>query len=150
MDDLLSLYLIVLLVGGLFGLCFFRQSLWTFFFGKLAPDDSPSIEHVEPSRQRLPTPRYLPIFLSDDADIPSQRNPHTVYIIGIKGNEWLAVLTCPCGCESKILLNLLQEERPCWKWRVNDRGEVTLSPSVWRKVGCRSHFVLRDGLISWC
>lgn len=27
---------------------------------------------------------------------------------------------------------------------------ITLQPSVWRKIGCRSHFFLRRGLIQWC
>jgi hypothetical protein len=73
-----------------------------------------------------------------------------VYIIGVQGNEWLAEMVCPCGCGETLFLNLLQDELPNWQWRVNADGAVTLSPSVWRKVGCKSHFFLREGMIEWC
>ncbi|WP_371815099.1 DUF6527 family protein [Bradyrhizobium sp. CCBAU 51753] len=45
---------------------------------------------------------------------------------------------------------LLKEIRPRWDARVDQRGHVTLHPSVWLKQGCRSHFWLRDGRVIWC
>ncbi len=59
-------------------------------------------------------------------------------------------MVCPCGCRETLFLNLLQDEFPNWKWRIGADGTVTLTPSVWRKIGCKSHFFLREGMIQWC
>jgi len=93
---------------------------------------------------------YCAICIEDDQQLPKRLSSYKVYIIGVPGNEWLAEMLCPCGCGETLFLNLLQEELPNWKWRINADGTVTLSPSVWRLVGCRSHFFLREGIIQWC
>lgn len=96
-----------------------------------------------------PQPTYSARFFDDDANLPSTLDAAPVYIIGSSGNEWLAVMLCPCGCKSKISLNLLSEEKPRWKWHVDSRAAVTLQPSVWRDIGCKSHFILRNGHVDW-
>lgn len=146
----LSLYLIGFLVVGFLGLYLYQKGMWNLFFDKESPTVDSIEGHVETEKQNLSKPAYTAVFLSDDADLPSLLSLRAVYIIGVKGNEWLAVLLCPCGCGSRIQLNLLQEERPCWKWRVTNSNVVTLVPSVWRKVGCKSHFVIRNGVVLWC
>ena len=57
---------------------------------------------------------------------------------------------CPCGCGRVLHMNLLPDERPCWRVTRNVDGTVTLHPSVWRKKDCGSHFWLRNGRIRWC
>ena len=130
-------------------MCIYHRQLWHFFFGSRQVKDN-STETYDTDESHSSVSPYKALILKDDADIPTPLQAHTVYIIGIKGNEWLAVLECPCGCGSKIQLNLLPQERPCWKWNINRNGNVTLTPSVWRKIGCKSHFFVRDGLILWC
>ena len=95
-------------------------------------------------------PLYRASRIDDDDQLPKRLSTYTVYIIGISGNEWLAKMICPCGCGKTLFLNLLQDEFPNWKWRIGADSTVTLSPSVWRQAGCKSHFFLRDGLIQWC
>lgn len=73
-----------------------------------------------------------------------------VYLVGEEGEPWQAAFLCPCGCLSLIQLNLLPETRPRWVLRLGFWNVVTLSPSVWRKQGCRSHFFMRKGRIQWC
>lgn len=74
--------------------------------------------------------------------------PNRLYLVGENGHLWHATLLCPCGCGEPIALNLLPEDRPCW--RVTDRGGVpSIAPSVARVRGCRSHFFLRRGKIVW-
>ncbi|MGE0288414.1 MAG: DUF6527 family protein [Bradyrhizobium sp.] len=59
-------------------------------------------------------------------------------------------MMCPCGCGEVIELNLLQQARPCWNAQEHQNGTVSVTPSVWRRKGCRSHFWLRRGRIDWC
>jgi len=57
---------------------------------------------------------------------------------------------CPCGCDTTIFLNLLFDAKPRWKYYITKKGNISISPSVWRKVGCKSHFYIRESRISWC
>jgi hypothetical protein len=83
-------------------------------------------------------------------DVPETLKDYELYLVGSQVSPWLAAMRCPCGCGASLLLNLLPEERPCWSVRETQKGIVSLHPSVWRQVGCRSHFFLRDGRIQWC
>jgi len=91
--------------------------------------------------------RYRPALV---AELPRVIVPGTTYLIGEGEHRWQAALRCPCGCRETIQLNLVPEMRPRWRATVEDDGTVSLEPSVWRQVGCRSHFVLRLGRVSWC
>lgn len=64
------------------------------------------------------------------------------------GQAWAAVMLCPCGCGDSIELMLLKAMDPHWELDI-DRGLPTLRPSVWRRVGCRSHFWVKRGRIVW-
>lgn len=66
------------------------------------------------------------------------------------GESWSAGMLCPCGCKDILELMLLPVVKPRWDLKVDKRGRPTLSPSVWRTAGCRSHFWLRDGKVKWC
>ncbi|WP_342427499.1 DUF6527 family protein [Rhizobium leucaenae] len=46
-------------------------------------------------------------------------------------------------------MNLLPDERPCWKITCHDDGTASLHPSVWRKKDCGVHFWLRRGRVHW-
>ena len=59
-------------------------------------------------------------------------------------------MRCPCGCGSVLDVNLLPDDKPIWRASVTPDDLPTLHPSVWRKVGCKSHFFMRDGGIVWC
>jgi hypothetical protein len=48
-----------------------------------------------------------------------------------------------------IQLNLLPDAEPLWSLTKHRDGTVTLSPSIWRQKGCRSHFFIRKGQIEW-
>lgn len=73
-----------------------------------------------------------------------------VYVIGKNGNQWHLFMACPCGCGAKIYLNLLPDDSPRWKLILHSNGAFSLSPSIWRTEGCRSHFFIRQGRIEWC
>ena len=74
-----------------------------------------------------------------------------VYVVGEQGNEWLAAFYCPCGCKAEIHLNMLCcDDRPTWSVSEDFRRRATLIPSVWRNIGCKSHFLVTNGRIRWC
>ena len=83
-------------------------------------------------------------------DLPDRPWIGIVYLAGEGNNLWGASMACPCGCGETIELNLLKQVRPCWTVTNSDDGTATLSPSVFRQQGCRSHFILRQGRIHWC
>lgn len=92
-------------------------------------------------------PRWAGLYVvKRSEDEPDQIERRTVHLIGSVGNEWAAMFTCPCGCNQVVRLNLLKHgDRPVWKVQADSRGRATLTPSVWRHVGCNSHFIMRHG-----
>ena len=82
-------------------------------------------------------------------ELPEELERRCLYILG-GTRPWSVALRCPCGCGEEIQLSLLRNDSPRWKLRVDHGNLPTLSPSVWRTKGCRSHFFLRQGSIVWC
>lgn len=64
--------------------------------------------------------------------------------------DWCVGLRCPCGCGRKIELLVIKEAKPRWDLKVNAAGRPTLTPSVWLRDGCMSHFWIRNGKVEWC
>jgi hypothetical protein len=102
---------------------------------------------VERVREKLSLGRRWKAQTCDDE--PEHLVPNVVYLVGER-TQWAAVFLCPCGCQKPVWLNLLKGHRPLWVVSVNPKGVPTISPSVDRRVGCRSHFFLRNGRIIWC
>lgn len=82
-------------------------------------------------------------------DLPDILESNYVYLAGDDDYLWIAALMCPCGCGDTIQLNLLPEVRPRWKAEIHSDGTVSLSPSIWSRKGCGSHYFLRNGYVKW-
>jgi Family of unknown function (DUF6527) len=82
--------------------------------------------------------------------LPKKLKRKTLYVVEDDGFEEQAAMLCPCGCGAVLHLNLLTDERPCWRVTRHGDGTATLQPSVWRGKGCMSHFWFRRGRIEWC
>ncbi len=102
-------------------------------------------KNISPSK----TKDGLYVFKIAENHLPEKLEPKILYILKEDGVPWEAVMICPCGCGAKLELNLLPDERPLWGYKINRKGLPTLYPSVNRKIGCRSHFFLRQGKIIW-
>lgn len=85
--------------------------------------------------------------VSDDP--PDAVAAGTLHLVGERGDYWLAMMKCPCGCGSDIQLAMSANSRPRWAYS-GPLGEPTLAPSVWLESGCKCHFVLRRGKVLWC
>jgi hypothetical protein len=72
------------------------------------------------------------------------------YVVSRQGKHRWALFSCPCGCKSVVTLSLQRVHHPHWRVRRSTERRPTLRPSVWRDVGCMSHFFVHDGRIYWC
>jgi hypothetical protein len=90
--------------------------------------------------------RYQYVSLND---IPEIIEPNKVYVVGEKRYKWVAVLVCPCGCKEIIQLNLLKLGNDSWRTIKHFDSSITIRPSIWRTVGCRSHFTIVRGWLNW-
>jgi hypothetical protein len=73
----------------------------------------------------------------------------TVTIVGYKDFRKRAVMKCPCGCGDTLNLSLMRNTEPHWHLKIDNLGRLTLSPSVWKTDGCRSHFYLIKSNVVW-
>jgi hypothetical protein len=84
-------------------------------------------------------------------ELPDRLDPKNVYVLGEGKHVWFVAMLCPCGCKQVLQVSLLPDAKPRWKLIEHaDDGSITLQPSVWRQIGCRSHFFLRRGIVQWC
>ncbi len=65
----------------------------------------------------------------------------------INQGDYMALLSCPCGCREIIKLNLLPDAKPMWTVEDVD-GFATIKPSVQRTVGCMTHFNIDKGFVT--
>lgn len=80
-------------------------------------------------------------FVFVDVEIPIQETeyPFKEGVVYVCKNDMRADLKCPCGCQDIISLPL-NEGKPMWKINGN-----SITPSINRTVGCRSHFTITNG-----
>jgi len=62
--------------------------------------------------------------------------------------KWIS-FNCPCGCGDLLTLSLMRNIEPNWDLRIDRFNRITLSPSVWKKDGCRSHFFVKKSKVVW-
>jgi len=90
---------------------------------------------------------YSVQYIEDPIDNPKKK---ILYIVGTVNDPWQAELLCPCGCKDKIVLPVNNSTKPHWSLNITIKKTPSLSPSIWRTKGCKSHFFLKKGKIKWC
>jgi hypothetical protein len=109
-----------------------------------------SIRRFIVSFWRILGPRQAFVYHIERVDeLPDSPRSRTIYCLG-EHLPWSAVLLCPCGCRAPIHLSLLPEEEPSWQLTISQNNIPTLTPSVWRTEGCKSHFWVNQGKVTWC
>lgn len=103
-------------------------------------------------RWLFPIPGDMPWKTRWVEDFPDEDEyqPQVVYVVGEDDELWFVAMLCPCNCGKVLFMSLLEKDHPRWSLQDHQDGTVSLSPSVWRQVGCGSHFFLKKGLIQWC
>lgn len=97
-------------------------------------------------RDRL-KPRFRTVLVDDD--FPEVLAPRKLYVLNEGALSWTVAMSCPCGCGTDLHLNLLSDQRPCWRLSRRADGTASLIPSVWSKRGCGAHFWFRSGRVFW-
>jgi len=69
------------------------------------------------------------------------KQPGDTVIVDRQGPRWL-LLSCPCGCREELPINLDSRAGPAWRLYQNTKTGLSLYPSIWRKTGCKSHFII--------
>ena len=82
-------------------------------------------------------------------DVPSLISDKSIFIVQDGNEPELLAFKCPCGCDANIILNLLKDASPRWRFEINGDDIINIYPSVWRKFGCKSHFFVTKGDIKW-
>lgn len=93
------------------------------------------------------SPEYVPVEVKD---FPPRVESGIVYVVRDGDEPDSLIFKCPCGCNEIIYLNLLTDTHPVWKFKINKFGLISIVPSVWRTVRCKSHFFLTRGRIIQC
>ncbi|QQO20527.1 hypothetical protein JJB98_11675 [Bradyrhizobium diazoefficiens] len=95
------------------------------------------------------TPRRSMVVV--EGDMLPKRLPLWNLVVAREDDEdWSVGLRCPCGCGQRLEMLLLKGVKPRWDISVDQRGHVSLHPSVWVREGCKSHFWVRAGKVVWC
>jgi hypothetical protein len=72
--------------------------------------------------------------------------PGDAVIVDRQGPRWL-IMSCPCGCNAEVPVNLDRRAGPAWRLYESSRG-LSVFPSVWRDTDCKCHFIiLRDQIL---
>ena len=86
--------------------------------------------------------------------IPDNPNPdiiekNIIYVVGgLKYTKW-AYFKCPCGCNDTIMLSLNKHDFPSWSVKQDKFGRASISPSINKLDGCKSHFFIKKGKLKW-
>jgi hypothetical protein len=94
------------------------------------------------------TPRRK-VHIQKGDTLPSALPKHDLILLQDNGENWSVGFHCPCGCGEVIELLLLPNVKPRWDIYIDSLHRPTLSPSVWKTTGCKSHFWVQDGKIKW-
>jgi hypothetical protein len=92
--------------------------------------------------------KYRAVFVEDRPEA-GEMVDSILYVVGNHDAPFCAAMFCPCGCAEPLYLSLVENDRPRWRVKVYAHGTPTVVPSIWRIVGCRSHFFLFWGRVRW-
>lgn len=71
-------------------------------------------------------------------------DPRFIYLIG--DPLYIGIFKCPCGCGEDTHINFIKDT-DCWDVVIDKNGFATITPSILRTIGCKSHFYIKHGLV---
>jgi hypothetical protein len=101
-------------------------------------------------RQPLPEIKFQDIRRVEKPPRNEEIEENIFYFVFFNNRPKWVLFLCPCGCKEVVTLSLQKSHYPHWILKKSRNKRPTLSPSVWRDIGCMSHFWMEDGRIYWC
>lgn len=121
-----------------------RLIRWFRYLVAPAPRDGQEV------RGTLPPVAFPQIICVEKPPRNGEVKKDVLYLVAPGQRPKWALFQCPCGCQSVITLSLQSVHQPHWSLMNSSANRPILSPSVWRDVGCLSHFWIKDGRVFWC
>jgi hypothetical protein len=82
--------------------------------------------------------------VADQATAARRLAPGVIVVVSAADKMKMLRFLCPCGCGETITVNLVEGVSKAWDVSFRPNRGLSLWPSVWLDVGCKSHFILRD------
>src|SRR5687768_14360554 len=79
----------------------------------------------------------------DQATAMTQLQPGVLVLVKPGDKPKSLKFVCPCGCGQVVSINLMPQAAKAWRISSEPSRGLSLWPSVWLDIGCRSHFILR-------
>lgn len=101
--------------------------------------------------QWLPFWSWRVVETVESADEVSMKLPcNGVSIVGDEVTPKWIVFDCPCRTGHRIMINADSKRRPFWRYELDRRDKLTISPSVdYSDRVKRCHYFVRGGKILW-
>ncbi len=81
-------------------------------------------------------------------EFPEYCKKYEINLIGENDQFDFLSMTCPCGCKEQLKLSLVKKDKPHWEVIINNK-KISISPSIWKNKGCKSHFFIRNSKVIW-
>lgn len=100
-------------------------------------------------KARKKTPKFFGriIVVERISEIPDEIG-NDIYLVRRAGRDIWAVFMCPCKNNHRLTVNLSSNRRPYWRANAK-KGNFSLTPSIWLKEDCYSHFWIDDHRVFW-
>ena len=99
----------------------------------------------------LPFGRWKVVRFVESADEIPEKLPHRRAAVVSSGGraKWVA-FDCPCGTGHRIMLNLDSARKPAWRISNENKGVLTIKPSIdYKGSDRRCHYFIRNGRVDW-
>src|SRR4051812_28267917 len=84
------------------------------------------------------------IKVPDQATAAARLTPGTMILVMPGDRPKSLKFLCPCGCGAVVSINLMPQAGKAWRARFDSGRGLSLFPSIWLDVGCKSHFIVRQ------
>ena len=89
----------------------------------------------------MKTIRKEPIELVEIETVPNDIDPNKMYY---SQNYQVACHRCLCGCGQKICVPIEPHE-----WQITRKDKLSMTPSFQHMNGCKSHYIITNGIANF-
>lgn len=93
--------------------------------------------------------KFGPTQFVEERPLPSQTIEGCLYVCEAEGT---VQFLCPCGCEAfrQIPFGPPWNSKTWWGFTRHEDDTITLSPSIFHRDACESHYFIESNQVRWC